>query len=160
MVFWEMLDLKMSKLWEMLVPQIVKLLILVYSWKIKTSGVFETLKLWNLRNLKLWNFKTVKHWNQEVFLFLSKGIPNTPHHTDSHPCTRPPSGFHDSPWTSDYNINLAFHEYPLAIHEFATNIHWLSMTFNAYRPYRQRIKAYPCKISGWESWSKEKFRSL
>ena len=31
--------------------------------------------------MKMW-------WNPQTFLFSSKGIPSTPRHTDSHPCTR------------------------------------------------------------------------
>ena len=76
-----------------------------------------TKKHWNQETKKLWNQETKNLWNQETkkqetkkptakkprnntprnqetkkpINFSSKGIPSTPQHTDSHPCTRPGS---------------------------------------------------------------------
>ena len=60
------------------------------NWKLEILELqhFKVLKFGNFEHLKFWKF-----WSQEMFLFSSKGIPNTPQHTDSHPCTRLPSGF-------------------------------------------------------------------
>ena len=51
---------------------------------------FETKKPRNSETKKPRNQETKKPRNQETkkpFLFSSKGIPSTPQHTDSHPCT-------------------------------------------------------------------------
>ena len=54
---------------------------------------FGTLKPRNFETKQPRNFETKKPKpsNQEAVFFSSKGIPSTPRHTDSHPCTRPPS---------------------------------------------------------------------
>ena len=67
--------------------------------------IFETKKRWNQETAKLWNQTTTKLWNQETkeptieqpstkepktktpIILSSKGIPSTPQHSESHPCT-------------------------------------------------------------------------
>ena len=49
-----------------------------------------TLELCKFRTLKLWTFKAWKLGNFENFVSSIEGIPTTPQHTDSHPCTSPP----------------------------------------------------------------------
>ena len=51
------------------------------------SGNLFTLNLWNSGIKKRRNQETKKPRNQECFLFSTKGIPSTPQHADSHPCT-------------------------------------------------------------------------
>ena len=54
-------------------------------------GLKISLKTWNEIMVNFWNQKPRNQEAKKPFLFLSKGIPSSPQHTDSHPCTRPPS---------------------------------------------------------------------
>ena len=56
------------------------------NWKGRLR-LFENLNFWNFesRKLEIWKFKI---WKLNIWKFSSKGIPSTPQHSDSHPCTR------------------------------------------------------------------------
>ena len=63
-------------------------------------GMWKTMNIGNLKfdNLKGWNLEIddsknwkLKIWKLQIWKCSSKGAPRTPPHSDSHPCTRPPS---------------------------------------------------------------------
>ena len=70
-------------MWELLV--LMCLDVCVVPHMLQFWNVF--LEFWNFETLKLWNVEISKLWSQDTFLFSRKGIPTTPQHTDSHPCT-------------------------------------------------------------------------
>ena len=53
--------------------------------------IFETSKLWKVEMQKRKKQETLKLW----FVFQTNGIPSTPQHTDSNPCTSHPPGGHE-----------------------------------------------------------------
>ena len=75
--------------WDQYLPEAMK-------WQFSNTGL---LNLWNFDTQKLRNQETSKPRNYKTLEtkkpghFSSKGIPTTPQHTDSHPCTRPPVVF-------------------------------------------------------------------
>ena len=57
--------------------------------KMMKIGWIESLKSWMLISYRSKNMKWKFGKSYKTFLFSSKGIPSTPQHTDSQPCTRP-----------------------------------------------------------------------
>ena len=82
-----------SWIWDQYLPEHMK-------WNFGNMGSISSEKIFNdFRKFEIWNFGTLKPRNQETekprnfetFLFPFEGVPATPEHTDSHPCTSPPS---------------------------------------------------------------------
>ena len=81
-----------SWIWEQYLPEDMKWKIGDLGW-ISSDHIKWFSKLWKFETLELWNQETLKPRNQETKRPRNQETKNPPthQHTDSHPCTRPPS---------------------------------------------------------------------